>query len=55
MPPHNGTVGGMNQALENLSRFRILSIDGGGIKGLFPAAFLAAIEETLNGERLAQI
>lgn len=26
---------------------RILSIDGGGIKGVFPAAFLADIEETL--------
>lgn len=28
---------------------RILSIDGGGIKGVFPAAFLADIEETLPG------
>ena len=27
---------------------RILSIDGGGIKGVFPAAFLADIEETLD-------
>ncbi len=31
-----------------MSRFRILSIDGGGIKGVFPAAFLASIEETLG-------
>ncbi len=32
-----------------MSRFRILSIDGGGIKGVFPAAFLALIEDTLGG------
>lgn len=30
------------------SRFQILSLDGGGIKGLFSAAVLAAIEEDLN-------
>jgi patatin-like phospholipase/acyl hydrolase len=28
--------------------FRILSIDGGGIKGVFPAAFLSAIEQSLG-------
>ena len=34
--------------------FRILSIDGGGIKGIFPAAFLAALEERfLGGESIA--
>lgn len=31
---------------------RILSIDGGGIKGAFPAAFLAAVEDTI-GDRIA--
>lgn len=30
-----------------MSRFKILSIDGGGIKGLFPASLLAEIEESL--------
>ena len=34
--------------------FRILSIDGGGIKGIFPAAFLAQIElHLLNGRSVA--
>jgi patatin-like phospholipase/acyl hydrolase len=31
-------------------RFQILSLDGGGIKGLFAAAILAAIEEDLGGD-----
>ena len=28
--------------------FRVLSIDGGGIKGIFPAAFLCALQESLE-------
>lgn len=31
-----------------MSRFQILSLDGGGVKGLFSAAVLAAIEDDLN-------
>lgn len=30
--------------------FRILAIDGGGIKGIFPAAFLAGLEKRFLGE-----
>jgi len=29
---------------------KILSIDGGGIKGVFPASFLASIEEQIGGK-----
>ena len=35
------------------SKRKILAIDGGGIKGAFPAAFLAAIEEA-TGKRIAE-
>jgi len=30
--------------------FRILTIDGGGIKGVFPASFLATVEDTINNK-----
>jgi len=33
---------------EQSDRFQILSLDGGGIKGLFGAALLAAVEDDLN-------
>ena len=37
-----------------MSRFRILSIDGGGIKGVFPASFLAEVETALGITSAAQ-
>ena len=36
------------QAKQTTGRFQILSLDGGGIKGVFTAAMLAAIEEDLD-------
>lgn len=37
-----------------MSQFKILSIDGGGIKGAFPASFLAEIENALGLQSVAQ-
>ena len=34
--------------MDGKNKFRILSIDGGGIKGVFPAAFLATLENNLE-------
>ncbi|KAA6339086.1 hypothetical protein EZS27_012947, partial [termite gut metagenome] len=34
--------------------FKILSIDGGGIKGIFPAMFLAKIEAQLKANNVAK-
>lgn len=50
-----GTIAGRRQPLTWPSGrpFRILSIDGGGIKGLFPASILAAFERSLCGGRSA--
>ncbi|MES9937207.1 MAG: CBASS cGAMP-activated phospholipase [Sedimenticola sp.] len=43
----------MNEEGENnSSRRRILCIDGGGILGAYPAAFLAALEEQLEGRSI---
>ena len=32
----------------NNSKFKLLSIDGGGIKGVFPAYYLALVEQELS-------
>jgi len=37
-----------------MSRFKILSIDGGGIKGVFPASLLAHIESALGLKSVAE-
>lgn len=43
----DGGIAGRRQPLiwPSDQTFRILSVDGGGIKGMFPASFLAALEE----------
>lgn len=38
-----------NVASNRPEKFKILSIDGGGIKGVFPAAFLAELEKSVDG------
>lgn len=50
-----GTIAGVRPPLSWPSDrpFRILSIDGGGIKGIFPASVLAAFERDLCGGRCA--
>ena len=35
-------------ALKDAFVFRILSLDGGGIRGVFEAAFLAAVQDTIE-------
>jgi hypothetical protein len=47
-----GSIPGLRQPLDWPADrpFRILSIDGGGIKGIFPAAVLAELEAALGGE-----
>lgn len=34
--------------------YKILSIDGGGVKGIYPAAFLAYLEESLGGQKVGE-
>src|SRR6188768_3054872 len=35
--------------------FRILSIDGGGVRGIFPAYVLKQLSDTLNGQSLRDV
>ena len=37
-----------------MSKFRILAIDGGGIRGVIPAVFLATIAQRLGGASLSE-
>lgn len=51
LPRSAGTISQRRELLpwpEN-REFRILSLDGGGIRGIFPAAFLAGLEERFLG------
>jgi Patatin-like phospholipase len=41
----------VSQAWPKNGKFRILSIDGGGIRGIFPAAVLAGLEREFTGGR----
>lgn len=55
-PRSNGTIQTtrLKQLWDPGRPFRILAIDGGGIRGVFPAAFLAEIERRfLDGESIA--
>lgn len=46
----DGAISGLRQQLkwETGTPFRILSIDGGGIKGLFPGSYLSELERSLK-------
>ena len=34
--------------------YKILAIDGGGVKGIYPAAFLSYLEESLSGRKISE-
>lgn len=56
-PRSAGTISHTRERLAwpNDRPFRILSIDGGGIKGIFPASFLSALEsQYLNGDPIGR-
>jgi hypothetical protein len=45
-------ISGTESTWNNAAPFQIFTVDNGGLKGLFPAAILAAVEDPATVERM---